>query len=104
MSQYQALHAHFEKINDLRHLQAICGWDEAAMMPAGGGAARAGAMSTLGLVIHDLLTDPVPSLQPPRYPQTLSGVWGLRPHAVSKPGEFTAPIMTGKPCVHCSKT
>jgi len=57
MSQYQALHAHFEKINDLRHLQAICGWDEAAMMPAGGGAARAGAMSTLGLVIHDLLTD-----------------------------------------------
>ena len=37
MKQYNALAEHFDKIADFQHLGAICGWDEAAMMPAGGG-------------------------------------------------------------------
>ena len=55
---YQKLHDHFKKIGDLRHVQAITNWDEAAMMPAGGGAARGAAMTTLNVVIHQLATSP----------------------------------------------
>ncbi len=58
MSAYQELHDHFEKIGDLRHVSAIAGWDEAAMMPAGGGEARGRALSTLGVVIHEMIADP----------------------------------------------
>ena len=57
MNQYNALQAHFDKIYDFQHLGAICGWDEAAMMPAGGGESRARAMSTLGVLIHEMVTD-----------------------------------------------
>ena len=39
MNAYEALDAHYQKINDLGHIGAITGWDESAMMPAGGGAA-----------------------------------------------------------------
>jgi carboxypeptidase Taq len=58
MSSYESLTDHFSKISDLKHVQAIAGWDEASMMPAGGGDARGRAMSTLAVVIHELLTDP----------------------------------------------
>jgi len=54
---YLRLEAHFQKINDLQHIAAITGWDEASMMPAGGGDARAQAMSTLNVMIHQLMTD-----------------------------------------------
>ncbi|XOV88247.1 MAG: carboxypeptidase M32 [Pseudomonadota bacterium] len=57
MASYSALQAHFEKIYDLKHLSAIASWDEAAMMPKGGGEARGRALSTLGVVIHELLSD-----------------------------------------------
>ena len=57
MKKYNALQAHFDKIYDFQHLGAICGWDEAAMMPAGGGESRARAMSTLGVLIHEMVTD-----------------------------------------------
>ncbi|MEM7539568.1 MAG: hypothetical protein AAF639_45850, partial [Chloroflexota bacterium] len=46
-SAYQQLSDHFQRIGDLRHVQAITGWDEAAMMPQGGGAARGAALTTL---------------------------------------------------------
>ncbi len=57
MTSYSVLHAHFQKIYDLKHLAAIASWDEAAMMPTGGGEARGRALSTLGVVIHELLSD-----------------------------------------------
>lgn len=57
MSGYQRLHDYVSKIYDLKHVEAIISWDEASMMPAGGGEARGRAMSTLSVVIHDLLTD-----------------------------------------------
>jgi carboxypeptidase Taq len=57
MKQYNALAEHFDKIADFQHLGAICGWDEAAMMPAGGGESRARALARLQVLIHDLVTD-----------------------------------------------
>ncbi len=58
MSAYQKLQHHFRKINDLQHVQAITGWDEASMMPVGGGEARGKALATLQVVIHEMTTDP----------------------------------------------
>ena len=58
VSAYNSLHNHFSTIYDLKHVQAMASWDESSMMPAGGGEARGRAMSTLGVVIHDLLVDP----------------------------------------------
>lgn len=53
---YQALTDHFRKIGDLRHVLAISSWDEAAMMPVGGGSSRGEALASLGVVIHEMLT------------------------------------------------
>jgi carboxypeptidase Taq len=55
---YQALETHFRRLARLEHLDAIASWDEAAMMPPGGGAARADALSTLRGLIHDQLSAP----------------------------------------------
>ena len=58
MSAYQQLHDHFLKINDLQHVEGITNWDEAAMMPSGGGEARGQALATLQVIIHEMVTDP----------------------------------------------
>ncbi len=42
---YEQLTEHFRKIGDLEHVYSISSWDEAAMMPEGGGAARGGGRS-----------------------------------------------------------
>ncbi len=55
---YQQLEAIFRKINHLNHASAICHWDEAVMMPPGGGASRAEALATLHSLSHELLIDP----------------------------------------------
>ena len=55
---YRALHDRFKEIGDLEHAAAMLAWDEAAMMPRGGGKARAEAMATLAGTIHDLLAAP----------------------------------------------
>lgn len=57
MSAYQQLSEHFTHINHLQHIYAICHWDEAVMMPPGGGLARAKAIATLNTVMHQLLGD-----------------------------------------------
>lgn len=57
MSAYQQLEQHFKQLSHLAHLQAIINWDEACMMPAGGGAARAAAMATLSRLSHEMLAD-----------------------------------------------
>jgi len=51
---YEQLTDHFRKVGDLDHVYSIASWDEAAMMPEGGGAARGHAMATLGVVIHEM--------------------------------------------------
>lgn len=55
---YSLLEAHFQKIARLNHLAAICGWDRAAMMPAGGSQARNEAMAELDVLLHQQLTAP----------------------------------------------
>ncbi|MDO8341815.1 MAG: carboxypeptidase M32 [Cellvibrio sp.] len=55
---YQQLHQHFLKISHFNHLSAICDWDQAAMMPAGGNDARSAAMAELSVLIHQLTTAP----------------------------------------------
>lgn len=54
MSAYENLFAQFKKIADLEHVQSICSWDEASMMPIGGGEARGQAMATVAVLIHEL--------------------------------------------------
>ncbi|HEY5284736.1 MAG TPA: carboxypeptidase M32 [Polyangia bacterium] len=53
---YAALTEHYQRIAHLRHAEAILSWDEATVMPAGGGAARGQALSTLRGVIHQHAT------------------------------------------------
>ena len=54
---YQALHRQFAKIGDLQHAQAMLSWDEAVMMPRGGGPSRAESLATLAGVIHTMISD-----------------------------------------------
>ena len=56
MSKYTQIEDIFSTISDLNHLQAIAGWDEAVMMPTGGGHARAKALATLSTLRHNMLT------------------------------------------------
>lgn len=58
MNAYEKLIAHSKKVARFEHLSAICGWDQAAMMPGGGAEARAEAMAELHVHIHQLLTQP----------------------------------------------
>lgn len=53
---YETLHSEFEQVGRLRHAQAMLMWDEAVMMPAGGGAGRADAMATLAAIEHRLVS------------------------------------------------
>ena len=55
---YQQLHQHFLKISHFSHLDAICSWDQAAVMPDGGNDARGAAMAELSVLIHQLTTAP----------------------------------------------
>ncbi len=54
---YEELCARFARLADLKGAAAVLHWDAAAMMPAGGAAARAEQLSTLSLVMHELLCD-----------------------------------------------
>ena len=53
---YQQLEALFKQQYHLNHLNNIANWDEAVMMPQGGGQARSDALSTLHGIQHQLLT------------------------------------------------
>ncbi len=53
---YQQLQQHFVKISYLQHLEAICSWDQAAMMPDGGNDARSAAMAELSVLVHQQTT------------------------------------------------
>ncbi len=58
MSDYQKLVQHSKKLANFNHLAAISGWDQAAVMPAGGNEARSNAMAELSVFIHQLSTEP----------------------------------------------
>ncbi len=55
---YQKLEARFRELAHLDHAQAMLGWDEAVMMPAGGGEARGQALATLAGIAHAKLCAP----------------------------------------------
>lgn len=55
---YSQLQHHFLKISHFNHLDAICSWDQAAVMPDGGNDARGAAMAELSVLIHQLTTAP----------------------------------------------
>ena len=55
---YLALTDRHRRIAHLQHVEAIASWDEAAMMPAGGGESRAEALATLRVLSHELSCDP----------------------------------------------
>lgn len=58
MSAFKQLQSHSQKISHFSHLGAICGWDQAAVMPSGGNQARSEAMAELSVHIHQLMTQP----------------------------------------------
>ena len=55
---YQQLERRFKRLSALGEVQAVLHWDMAAMMPRGGGEARAGQLAELKAVRHGLLTAP----------------------------------------------
>ena len=58
MTAYASLEERFRAINHLIHVFNIMYWDEATMMPLGGGAARANAMAALAGILHERRTAP----------------------------------------------
>lgn len=58
MNAYERLEAHHQRLFHLDHVGAIVAWDEATMMPRGGGAARADALAALAEVRHERACDP----------------------------------------------
>jgi carboxypeptidase Taq len=59
MSAYNKLEQRFARQSALSGAMAMLHWDSAVIMPDGGSAARAEQLATLGVLAHDLLTDPV---------------------------------------------
>jgi len=53
---YAQLEAQFEELHQLGHAQAMLNWDEAVMMPRGGGPARGEALAALAALAHRALT------------------------------------------------
>lgn len=58
MKAYKNLENLFRQLFHLDHVRAICNWDEAVMMPPGGGTARAEAMGSLQALSHQQLINP----------------------------------------------
>jgi len=54
---YDDLHARHRRIHHFSHLLAMANWDEAALMPPHGAAARTAAMAEMQGLIHSLQTD-----------------------------------------------
>ena len=55
---YDELKQIWTQLHHFNHLQAIAGWDQAAMMPPKGNSARAAAMAEMQGLLHRLRTDP----------------------------------------------
>jgi carboxypeptidase Taq len=57
-SAYERLAARFRRIATIGECAAMLGWDAAAIMPPGGGAARGDQLAVLALLGHSELTGP----------------------------------------------
>src|SRR5258708_37619226 len=57
-SAYPELEARFRRLGAVEEAVAMLHWDAAAMMPAGGAAARTEQLATLRGIAHQLLTAP----------------------------------------------
>jgi carboxypeptidase Taq len=55
---YLQLEAIFKKITSIHSASSILNWDKAVIMPSGGAETRTEQMATLGLIAHELLTNP----------------------------------------------
>ncbi|MDT0175116.1 carboxypeptidase M32 [Pantoea sp. RRHST58] len=55
---YQQLSATFQRLSRFGHLMAVAGWDMQTMMPTGGSQARGEALAEMGVLRHEILTDP----------------------------------------------
>lgn len=55
---YDALTTRFTRLYRYSHLSSLAGWDQAAMMPSKGNAARGAALAELQVLMHQTLTDP----------------------------------------------
>jgi len=55
---YAQLEARFAELHQLGHAQAMLAWDDAVMMPPGGGEARGEALAALAALAHRTLTAP----------------------------------------------
>ena len=58
MTAYTRLKARFERIATIGEAESMLGWDAAAVMPAGGSAARGDQLAVLASLSHGLLTEP----------------------------------------------
>lgn len=58
MSAYTALEQKFSRRSSLSGAIAMLHWDSAVIMPDGGSAARSEQLATLGVLAHEMLTDP----------------------------------------------
>jgi carboxypeptidase Taq len=58
MSAYQDLEARFRRLGAVEEAIAVLHWDTAAMMPLGGGSARAEQTATLRGIAHAMLSAP----------------------------------------------
>jgi carboxypeptidase Taq len=58
MTAYRELEARFRRLGTVEEATAVLHWDAAAMMPAGGGPARAEQLATMRLIAHEMLTAP----------------------------------------------
>jgi carboxypeptidase Taq len=56
MTAYSELEARFGRLGALQEAIAVLHWDQAAMMPSGGAAARSEQLATLRVMAHDMLT------------------------------------------------
>mgnify|MGYP006303717373 CR=1 FL=1 len=54
---YLRLKDRFERMATLSEASAMLGWDASAMMPAGGGAARADQLAVLASLAHGMIID-----------------------------------------------
>lgn len=58
VSPYEHLETRFAELHQISHAQAMLYWDEAVMMPRGGGPARGEALAALASLAHRTLTAP----------------------------------------------
>lgn len=76
MQNHQQLEKIFAQLSHLEHLSAMAHWDEAVMMPEGGGEARAAALATLHRLSHEKLTDKkIGELLKKAHEERLSSLW-----------------------------